>query len=150
MKTWLDYLIAIVIIVIGSLFGPIGFIIAIIIVARLTSPVRISTREPSVSPVEQSIEDAWKNTDQTTVPADMLLAYRRYLKSPEWRMLRKTALKRDSYRCLRCGYIGNLQVHHINYVGIYENFNFSVDQLESICYDCHNDVHKGILPMQKE
>lgn len=100
--------------------------------------------------VEQSIEDAWKATDMTTVPPDMLLTYRRYLKSPEWRMLRKIVLKRDNHRCVRCGYIGNLQVHHINYVGIYENFNFSVDQLENICYDCHNDVHKGILPMQKE
>lgn len=100
--------------------------------------------------VEQSIEDAWRATDMTTVPADMLLAYRRYLKSEPWRKLRRIALKRDSYRCVRCGYIGNLQVHHTSYVGIYENFSFSVDQLESICELCHRDVHSGVLPMKKE
>lgn len=100
--------------------------------------------------VEQSIEDAWKATDQTTVPADMLLAYRRYLKSEPWYALRRTVLKRDLHRCVRCGYIGYLQVHHTSYEGIYENFNFSIDQLESVCHDCHKDVHKGILPMKKE
>lgn len=160
MKSWLDYLVAIVIIVIGSLFGPIGFVIAIILVARLASSTSsIPTREPFAipvephpthHPVEQSIEDAWKNTDMTTVPADMLLAYRKYLKSSEWYNLRRIALKRDSHRCVRCGYIGNLQVHHTDYRGIYENFNFSIDQLESVCYDCHRDVHKGILPMKKD
>lgn len=103
--------------------------------------------------VEQSIEDAWKATDMTTVPADMLLAYRRYLKSPEWKKLRRIALKRDSHRCVRCGYIGNLQVHHTDYSGIYENFNFSIDQLESVCGDgyhsCHRMIHRGELPMKK-
>jgi hypothetical protein len=152
MKTWLDYLVAIIIIAIGSLFGPIGFIIAVVIVARLASSITksTSTSRPLVTPAEQSIEDAWRATDMTTVPADMLLAYRRYLKSEPWYVLRRIVLKRDGHRCTRCGYIGNLQVHHTDYRGIYENFNFSIDQLESVCYECHRDVHKGILPMKKE
>ena len=156
MKTWLDYLIAVIIIVIGSLFGPIGFVIAIVLVAKLAHSIdfRRDITEPVEPypvhhPVEQSIEDAWRDTDMTTVPADMLLAYRKYLKSKPWYALRRIALKRDNHRCVRCGYIGNLQVHHTDYSGIYENFNFSIDQLESICYDCHRDVHKGVLPMKK-
>lgn len=104
--------------------------------------------------IKQSIEDAWRATDMTTVPADMLLAYRRYLKSEPWYALRRAALKRDSHRCVRCGYIGNLQVHHTSYEGIYENFNFSIDQLESVCGDgehsCHSRIHRGELPMKKE
>lgn len=105
--------------------------------------------KPTYRAVEQSIENTWRATDMTTIPADMLLAYRRYLRSSEWKQLRRIALKRDSHRCVRCGYIGNLQVHHTSYEGIYENFNFSTDQLESICKLCHIDIHLGLLPMKK-
>ena len=84
------------------------------------------------------------------VPYDMLIPYRKYLKSPEWRALTKLVKKRDKHRCLRCGHIGHLQVHHAHYTGIYEDFNFQLDQLETICKLCHTDVHKGILPMSKD
>lgn len=151
MRSWYDYLIAIIIIAIGSLFGPLGFILAVILVSKLSDGIDLlrANHTPSTY-VEQSIEDAWRHTSQTSVPEDMYLEYRAYLKSPEWYALRKLALKRDSHRCTRCGYIGNLQVHHTNYTGIYENFDFSIDQLESICRDCHRDVHQGILSMKKD
>lgn len=80
---------------------------------------------------------------------EYLLSYKIFLQSPEWKALRKLALKRDSHRCLRCGYIGKLQVHHTHYDGI-ETMTFSIDQLESICTDCHDKVHAGILPMKKD
>ena len=83
------------------------------------------------------------------VPEVAKAAYRLYLKSNEWYSLRREALKRDSYRCTRCGYIGELQVHHTSYNGVLD-MSFTVDQLESICKECHIDVHRGILPMKKD
>lgn len=82
--------------------------------------------------------------DITIVPQELKQEYRTYLKSDTWNKLRKEAVKRDRHRCVRCGYIGNLQVHHINYNGIYENFNFSVSQLVTLCNECHKDEHKPL------
>lgn len=84
------------------------------------------------------------------VPHDCRDTYREYLKSPEWRILRTSALKRDLHRCVRCGYIGDrLQVHHTSYQGIY-TLDFHLDQLETVCDLCHSDIHTGILPMAKD
>ncbi len=89
------------------------------------------------------------DTLPTKVPFELQRAYREYLKSEEWYELRRLTIKRDKHRCVRCGYIGYLQVHHTNYKGI-DTMSFTINQLETVCDNCHNDIHSGLLPMKKE
>jgi len=42
-------------------------------------------------------------------------SYEDYLKSQEWMLKRKLALKAADFRCERCGAAINLQVHHTCY-----------------------------------
>ena len=139
MSRYIDYFLYILIVLISSVFlGAVGFILAIGILTYL-----LNYRAPAVKPYVKplSIRDAWLQTDMTRVPLDCYDTYREYLVSPEWRALRKLALKRDSYRCQHCGYIGDrLQVHHLSYDGIY-TMNFHVDQLQTLCDRCHDMVH---------
>ena len=87
--------------------------------------------------------------DYSRVSREYYEAYRLYLRSEPWRVLRKLTLKRDGHRCTRCGYIGNLQVHHTNYSGI-ETMSFTIDQLETVCTICHANIHTGLLSMKKD
>jgi len=85
-----------------------------------------------------------KNTTQkdlTRVPYDMYKPYRIYLQSNKWKVLRKTVIDRDKRRCTNCGTNCDLQVHHIHYNGIYDNFDFSLDQLQTLCKRCHDKLH---------
>ena len=139
MSRYIDYFLYILIVLISSVFlGAVGFILAIGILTYLIN-YRAPIQSPYVKPL--SIRDAWLQTDMTRVPSDCYATYREYLLSPEWKALRKLALKRDSYRCQHCGYIGDrLQVHHLSYDGIY-TMNFHVDQLQTLCSWCHSNIH---------
>lgn len=75
------------------------------------------------------------------VPPEYYETYNKYLKSPEWRTLRKQVLKRDSYRCVDCDdYAIPLQVHHIHYDGV-ESMTFTTEQCVSVCHSCHAIRH---------
>lgn len=87
------------------------------------------------------------------VPPEYYAHYSVYLKSQEWRDLRKMVLKRDKYRCIDCKVkayhkdfcpLGDkLQVHHLHYDGI-DTMTFTMDQLVSVCNRCH-DIRHGRL-----
>jgi hypothetical protein len=75
------------------------------------------------------------------VPPEYYSAYAVYLKSPEWRALRKQVLKRDKYHCVDCSaYDIPLQVHHEHYDGI-ETMTFTTEQCVSVCHSCHATRH---------
>ena len=95
-----------------------------------------------------SVSEQFDSTEALKIPIDRIDDYKKYLKSQDWKLLRKLVIKRDKYRCVRCGYIGYLQVHHTNYRGIY-TMNFSIEQLESVCDVCHKEIHAGKLSMIK-
>jgi len=172
----LEYLVALLIIVVASILGGIiGFIVALVLVGRLNGfmgptpspdsdtaieepittestprrsyPTAMDTTPDSVRDMEKHL---FERTDMLTIPQYMYLEYRAYLKSGTWKNLRKAVFKRDSHRCVRCGYIGpDKQVHHTHYNGIFE-LSFTEDQLETVCFECHEDIHKGHLPMAKD
>ena len=62
-----------------------------------------------------------------------------FYKSPEWKRLQTATLKRDGYKCRRCGASAKLHAHHIR-----SRFKGGADALTNTityCEDCHNDQH---------
>jgi len=64
-------------------------------------------------------------------------AYSEYLRSPEWRKLRRAVLERENHKCQRCKEKAT-HVHHLHYGHI---FHEELDDLEALCVDCHRKVH---------
>jgi hypothetical protein len=60
---------------------------------------------------------------------------------PGWRQQRTARLQRDGFACQHCGATENLHVHH------WEPYRFSFDNslenLVTLCADCHRDVHNS-------
>jgi len=68
-------------------------------------------------------------------------AYKAYLKSSEWKWLRKRIKKLHGYRCVLCNSDGNLHVHHRTY----DRAGFEDDSdLYTLCDRCHAMFH-GIV-----
>jgi hypothetical protein len=59
--------------------------------------------------------------------------YKRYIQSPEWKVIRKLALERDNFSCRICLKPAK-QVHHLTYVHLEHEFLF---ELVSLCLYCH-------------
>lgn len=140
--TRLQYLgVLLFVILLSVVFQVWGFIISMVIIFLVARNHRARH--------EYRAPEPYIPIDILRVPPELFTAYREYLQSSEWHSLRQSAKKRDRFRCTRCGYIGNLQVHHIHYNGIY-TMEFTLDQLETVCKECHNSIHSGDLPMQKK
>lgn len=65
--------------------------------------------------------------------------YKEYLQSDAWKAKRKAVLIRDQLRCQLCGHEKNLHVHHVTYDRIY---NEDLEDLITLCSDCHGGLHK--------
>ena len=65
------------------------------------------------------------------------------LKTKEWQKKRLAILKRDSYKCTKCGSIEKLHVHHKKYVPGKKPWEIQNKHLATLCNVCHNDVHSG-------
>lgn len=62
-----------------------------------------------------------------------------YLKSNAWKRKRYIVLKRDNWRCVRCGGPAT-QVHHKRYAP--KNIGKEpMEWLESVCRSCHESLH---------
>lgn len=74
------------------------------------------------------------------------LSYEDLLKTEEWREKRQKILNRDNNKCVYCGKMHNLQVHH-KYYSKYPNgfrvypWNYPDDALITLCDECHKKVH---------
>lgn len=58
-----------------------------------------------------------------------------------WRALRTMILQRDHYRCQRCKKRWAVIVHHIIPRKERPDLALSPDNLESVCEQCHNQLH---------
>ena len=79
--------------------------------------------------------------------------YYRYLKSAQWRNLRKQALIRDNYKCVLCGKVDKLEVHHLFYSNMIGEDDLA--QLITLCgychaVKCHNNPRKAPLSEQEQ
>ena len=59
------------------------------------------------------------------------------INSPRWRALRIVALRRDDFRCVKCGAVGRLEVDHIEPVKDAPEKAFDLDNLQTLCRSCH-------------
>ncbi|WP_061866140.1 HNH endonuclease [Streptococcus oralis] len=71
---------------------------------------------------------------------------REFYQSREWRQLRLEALQRDHYECLWCKAEGkvttdSLEVDHIKELEFYPELAFELDNLRTLCKECHNKRH---------
>lgn len=57
--------------------------------------------------------------------------------------LSKKCFERDNYTCQICNKRGTLNAHHLNSFIKYENERFNLDNLITLCIDCHIDYHKN-------
>lgn len=69
------------------------------------------------------------------------LSYQEQLNSEEWKEKRLLILKRDNFRCVKCGYKGILHVHH----KLYEKGKMAWEakdvNLITLCKKCHDIEH---------
>ena len=64
-------------------------------------------------------------------------------KGPAYIAVQEAALKRDEGLCLVCGKPAHKEPHHIKYKS--EGGGDVVENVGSLCYDCHNLIHhKGL------
>lgn len=61
--------------------------------------------------------------------------------SKSWRKLRKAVLERDCYLCQRCRKRPAAIVHHIVPIRDDRELMRQMDNLESVCALCHNQLH---------
>lgn len=84
---------------------------------------------------------------------------RKFYDSKPWKLLREDAKERDNYECQECKRQGNvtidtneysksakrkkiqLVVHHVKEIENYPELALELDNLETVCVDCHNKEH---------
>ncbi len=65
-------------------------------------------------------------------------AYRDYLRSEDWKHVRRLKLEFAGHRCEKCGATDELHVHHLTY----DRFGHeNLTDLQVLCRDCHETVH---------
>lgn len=60
-----------------------------------------------------------------------------------WKEVRKLAIIRDQ-KCLKCGVLKPLSVHHVLPKSLYPEKTFILDNLRTLCCKCHMQLHREI------
>ena len=64
-----------------------------------------------------------------------------FYRTANWLRLREQALERDHYWCRRCGIRPATIVHHVIPREERPDLSRELDNLESVCAVCHNQLH---------
>jgi 5-methylcytosine-specific restriction endonuclease McrA len=98
-------------------------IIAIIIVLRLVGRFAVKLEAKRAREMEER----------------MLVKHDSHHSPPDWLERRAYVIKRDNFQCTKCGSKTDLHVHHV--VPRRVRFDHSVENLTTLCYDCHGKAH---------
>lgn len=91
---------------------------------------------------------------------------KKFYRSKEWGALRQQALKRNNYECQQCKREGKvhvdsqkvegekksieLNVHHKYEIEFYPQLALILDNLETLCLNCHNKTHGRVFNQVKK
>ena len=85
------------------------------------------------------------------IVGDMLVAkdyIKSFYNSRAWKSCRESYLKSKGYVCERCGGLATM-VHHREYISVSNhtdpNILTNFDNLEALCYECHNKEHERFI-----
>lgn len=67
--------------------------------------------------------------------------YRSLLNDERWKQRRLEIMRRDGFRCRRCGASGKLNVHHRWYLHGRKPWSYSDRCLVTLCEQCHHRLH---------
>lgn len=71
---------------------------------------------------------------------------RGFYNSPEWHTLRTNVFIRDAYTCKYCKRVGgSLNAHHIKPRKKFPELSLVMNNIETVCIQCHRKIHKGYL-----
>lgn len=95
----------------------------------------------------------WKEltgfVDRAKIQSGPNLEYRTY----RWQQLRREALSRDHYECQVCASIGGYApakvVHHIRPAESFPEAFYRMDNLISLCRECHEILHNRVISKSK-
>jgi len=69
--------------------------------------------------------------------------YSEKLKDPRWQKLRLKVLERDEWSCFQCGEKElMLSVHHLYYMSGKEPWEYSKEDLITLCENCHTEEYE--------
>jgi 5-methylcytosine-specific restriction endonuclease McrA len=89
----------------------------------------------------QKLRDEWfrqREIEKETQRAAWQAKYDEYLRSEEWANKRALVIERAGGICEGCGEASAVQVHHLTYNNVGEEFLW---QLRAICRECHERFH---------
>jgi hypothetical protein len=69
------------------------------------------------------------------------LTYQEQLTDVKWLKKRDKILSRDHYVCTKCGYVTELQVHHLYYIVGKKAWQYPNSALITLCSKCHKKWH---------
>lgn len=64
--------------------------------------------------------------------------YSLYLRSKHWRDVKRRYYSKYPYKCIKCGWKKNIQLHHLTYERI---GNERLTDLQALCVRCHREAH---------
>ena len=67
--------------------------------------------------------------------------YRKLLKDDRWNQRRMEIMRRDGFRCRRCGAKSKLNVHHRWYIYGRQPWQYPDRCLVTLCEKCHRHIH---------
>ena len=74
---------------------------------------------------------------------------KKFYNSSSWKKLRLHALERDNHECQRCKEQGKVMkgqnVHHLKEIYYHPELALEIDNLETLCINCHNEEHERTL-----
>lgn len=68
--------------------------------------------------------------------------YKEFLKDGRWQRKRLEIMKRDGFKCKQCGATNDLHVHHLRYFKGRKPWEYSNEDLVTLCGKCHSFVHE--------
>lgn len=60
--------------------------------------------------------------------------------TPEYKVMRYSALSRDNFKCVLCDSNKNLEIHHIKKFSVAEHLRYAVSNVVTLCQNCHEMV----------